>query len=337
MIDILKTFRGIMAAADASDEAKGVAERLSKVEESRTRTERADRYSPDEVLPVTDEWRDLYDEVLCDGEAAAGRSHVTICGMARNIAGILPVTFARLAEIVKAFGDWGVVIVENDSTDKTKEVLKTFETQNPGRAICLTNDFDWPHLHGFEAERVQRYATLRNMYREATFQHFPQTDLILAVDLDCWGGWSVEGLLNGVGWMKRYKDAACMASTSLYQGIVVGNEVCFGHYDTWALRVHGWEEHLTPWKTAWLPPPGSPPVQVYSAFGAAAWYRPEALKEVEYASIDGDIEHAGLHRRMIDNGWKIYLNPAQRSLMSWQAGDDAARKHRDDNGSDVSC
>ena len=178
MIDILKALRGIMSAEDASDEAKGVAGALADVEESRAKTERADRYSPDEVLPVNDEWRDLYDEVLCDGEAAASRSHVTICGMARNIAGILPVTFARLAEIVKAFGDWGMVIVENDSTDKTKEVLQSFESQNPGRAICLLNDFDWPHLHGFEAERVQRYATLRNMYREAAFQHFPHTDLL---------------------------------------------------------------------------------------------------------------------------------------------------------------
>ena len=324
-----------MSADDASDEAKGVAGALADVEESRTATERADRYSPDEVLPVNDEWRDLYDEVLCDGEAAASRSHVTICGMARNIGGILPVTFHRLGEITRCFRDFGVVIVENDSTDETKKALESFESQNPGRAICLLNDFDWPHLHGFEAERVQRYATLRNMYREATFQHFPQTDLILAVDLDCWGGWSVEGLLNGVGWMKRYKDAACMASTSLYQGFAVNNQVGWGHYDTWALRVHGWEEHLTPWKTAWLPPPGSPPVKLNSAFGAAAWYRPEAFKEVEYASIDGDIEHAGLHRRMIDNGWSIYLNPAQRSLMSWQAGDNAQGKHGDDNGGDV--
>lgn len=336
MIDILKTFRGIMASTDASDEAKGVAERLGKVEESRTQAERADRYSPDEVLPVNDEWRDLYDEMLCNGEAVARRSHVTICGMARNIAGILPVTFARLGEITNNFGDFGVVIVENDSTDDTKAILKRFESQNPGRVLCFTNDFDWPHLHGFEPERVERYAMLRNTYREAVFQHFPHTDLILAVDLDCWGGWSTEGLLNGVGWMKQYKDAACMASTSLYQGVIVSDQVTFGHYDTWALRVHGWDELLLPWKTAWLPPPGSPPVELYSAFGAAAWYRPEALKEVEYASINGDIEHAGLHRRMIDNGWKIYLNPAQRSLMSWQAGDDAERKHSDDTDDGVS-
>lgn len=336
MIDILKTFRGIMASADASDETKNVAKALADVEESRTTTERADRYHPDEVLPVTDEWRALYREVTEEGYDAAKRSHVTICGMARNISGILPVTFARLGEITRHFGDFGVVIVENDSTDDTKAMLQKFESENPGRAICLLNDFDWPHLHGFEAERVQRYAMLRNTYREATFQHFPHTDLILAVDLDCWGGWSVDGLLNGVGWMKRYKDAACMASTSLYQGIAVNNQVGWGHYDTWALRVHGWEEHLSPWKTAWLPLPGSPPVEVYSAFGAAALYRPEALKEVEYASINGDIEHAGLHRRMMQNGWKIYLNPAQRSLMSWQAGDDATRKHSDDLGDSLS-
>jgi len=140
----------------------------------------------------------------------------------------------------------------------------------------------------------------------------------LAVDLDCWGGWSVDGLLNGVGWMGRYKDAACMASTSMFQGLMIGTSMRFGHYDTWALRVHSWDEPLMAWKTAWLPPPGSPPVQVFSAFGAAAWYRPEALFDTPYVSIKGDIEHAGLHQQMIADGWKIYLNPAQRSLMSWQ-------------------
>lgn len=333
-MDIMGTLRKIIASADSSQETKQIAESLASVEESRIVSERADRYSPDEVLPVSSEWSDLYQEVTAEGLKAAARSHITICGMARNIGGILPATFARIEDIVDHFNDHGVVIVENDSEDETKEVLKAYEESNPSRIVCSVNDFDWPHLHGFEAERVERYATLRNMYRETVFDRFPGTDLVLVVDLDCWGGWSTPGLINGLGWLKRYKDAACMASTSLFQGLVVGNEVQFGHYDTWALRVHGFSEGLTPWKTAWLPAPGSPPVQLYSAFGAAALYRPEAFAETGYASFNGDIEHAGLHRQMIANGWKIYLNPAQRSLMSWRT--DAERQHSDDLSGSVS-
>lgn len=317
-MDILKTLRSIVASPDASEETKDAAEALVSLEEERVLHEPANRYSPDEVLPVHHEWADLFKEVTEEGRERASISHITICGMARNIGGILPVTFARLGELTEHFKDFGIVIVENDSTDDTKAILKKLTDSNPGRVYCSINDFNWPHLHGFEPERVQRYAMLRNMYREAIFGKFPGTDIILAVDLDCWGGWSIDGLLNGVGWMRRYKDAACMASTSLYQGLMIGSEMQFGHYDTWALRVHSWDEPLMAWKTAWLPPPGSPPVELFSAFGAAAFYRPEAFATTEYVSINGDIEHAGLHQQMIADGWKIYLNPAQRSLMTWQ-------------------
>lgn len=317
MENVRITFARILAS-DASEEVKKMAEKLDAVEETRAVTVQANLHNPDDALPVDDEWQDLFDEVTAEGREAAASMHVTICGMARNIAGIIPVTMARLGTLCESFADFGMVFVENDSRDETKKLLKHVESSNPGRVIAICEDYNWPHLHGWEPERVQRYAMLRNKYRDAAMQHFRGTDMILAVDLDCWGGWSIDGLLNGIGWMKRKHNAACMASTSLFQGVSLDGQCGFAHYDTWALRVHGWKHELAPWKTMWLPPPGSPPIELYSAFGAAAWYRPEAFWENEYASIDGDIEHAGLHRSMIGNGWSIYLNPSQRSLMTWK-------------------
>jgi hypothetical protein len=54
-----------------------------------------------------------------------------------------------------------------------------------------------------------------------------------------------------------------------------------------------------------------------SAFGAAAIYKAEPFFACKYESINGDIEHAGLHNNMIAKGWSIWLNPAQRTLMQW--------------------
>lgn len=317
-------------AAEAEDkETKDMAERIAEFEEQRID---ASAYSPDMVLPVDQEWAELFSKVTEEGAIAASKMHITVCGMARNIGGMLPATMIRLLELQRRFKDWSLVIIENDSTDNTKEWLTETARWQPERYHFKMQDFGWKHLHGFEAERVERYAMLRNQYREIVATDIRHTDMVLAVDLDCWGGWSLPGLLNGIGWMKRYKSAACMASTSLFQGLQVetpdGKQTLWGHYDTWALRVHGWKHEMTPWKTAWLPPPGSPPVQVHSAFGAAAWYRPEAFFECEYKSIDGDIEHSGLHRDMIDRGWDIYLNPAQRSLMQWVPN--AKGQHDDD-------
>lgn len=313
-------------AKDTSDEGiRDMAEKIADFEERRVRV---DRYTPDQVLPVSEEWATDFFRMCDSGTTIARRSHVTICGMARNIGNILPVTISRLQKIGSNFADYAVVIVENDSEDNTKQVLSDLADKNPGRVVCKIQDFGWEHLHGFEASRVERYAILRNQYADIVKQDYRHTDFVLVVDLDCWGGWSGQGIANGIGWLKKIKSAACMASTSLFQGLQIGTDIHFGHYDTWALRVHGWREGLHPWKTAWLPPPGSPPIKVFSAFGAAAIYRPEAFFECRYESVDGDIEHAGLHRQMIEKGWEIYLNPAQRSLMQWVP--DAEGEHGDD-------
>lgn len=321
---------GMREVAKQSDDAasREMAEKVAGFEDRRTQTINALQYSPDEVLPVDEEYESLFYEVLREGEGAAKKMHVTICGMARDLEGILMPTIARINAIGKRFKDFAVVVIENDSTDGTKTFLQGLHKGSPSRYIVRTQDFNWPRLSGFEAKRVQRYATLRNQYREIVATDVRHTDIVLVVDMDCWGGWSIQGILNGVGWMKRYKAAACMASTSLFQGLHIDGELAFAHYDTWALRIHGWKHEITPWKTAWLPPPGAPPVKVFSAFGGAALYRPEPFFDCEYRSIDGDIEHAGLHRDMISRGWDIYLNPAQRSLMQWVP--DAEGQHGDD-------
>lgn len=327
-IDIARELSDLAARQNIDAPTKSMAEELARYESQRT--ERADRFLPDAVHPVDDEWQSLFDEVTREGREFASKSHLTICGMARNIGGILPVTIHRLRQLTKHFAGCAVCVVENDSTDNTKEILADFERQNPGSVVAHMQDYNWPHLHGWEPERVQRYAMLRNTYRELSQDHWPHTNLILCVDLDCWGGWSVDGLLNGVGWMQRKKTAACMASVSLFQHQFFTSGPAWGHYDTWALRVHGWKHELHPWKTLWLPPAGSPPVPVYSAFGAAAFYRPEPFWQNAYESIDGDIEHAGLHRSMIADGWDIFLNPSQRSLMLWLTEESDAGRHDND-------
>jgi hypothetical protein len=306
-VDIARELYELAERDGVDQDTKDMAESLADYET--TRTERADRYSPDDVHPVDPEWQQLYDLATAEGGRLAKRQKIVICGMARNIAGILPVTFRRLEQICQQFGDYGIVIVENDSEDETKAVLEAYRDADPDHVIVDCRDHGWQHLHGFEAERVQRYATLRNRYREIARDAWPDADVVLCVDLDCWGGWSVPGLLNGLAWLERKKAAGCMASLSLFQHQFFAEGPAWGHYDTWALRLHGWTSRIVAWKSLWLPPAGCEPIRVFSAFGAAALYRPEAFYRCAYESIDGDIEHSGLHRAMAKAGWEIYLNP----------------------------
>lgn len=285
-------------------------------------------YSPDDVVPVDDEFADLFVSMVNAGVESARQQSVCFVGMARDIAGVLPHSLSRLEALGSNFRTWSAVVVENDSTDGTKELLLEWEEKHLGRVIADCRDLGRERLSGFEATRVERYAEYRTRYRDIAADHFPGVDLVIAVDLDAWGGWSLPGVINGVGWLDALPKAAGMASVSIYQQVAQlgGSEdtKLWLHYDQWAWRYAGWKHRWERHFPFWFPPPGSPPVQCHSAFGALCIYRADPFFAHTPVSIDGDIEHVGLHRKMVDAGWDFFLNPAQRTLMHWIPEADAA-------------
>jgi hypothetical protein len=68
------------------------------------------------------------------------------------------------------------------------------------------------------------------------------------------------------------------------------------------------------WKHQWIPPCGSPPIPVRSAFGGLTIYRTAQYLSGKY---DGaDCEHVTFHKSIADHyGDGLYLNPSQRSIM----------------------
>ena len=286
-------------------------------------------HSPDTVLPVDDEFADLFRTMVTAGDDAARQQKVCFVGMARDIAGVLPFTLARLESLGGRFAEWSAVVVENDSKDTTKDILHRWEDEHSGRVIADCRDLGREHFHGFERARVERYAEYRTRYRDIAHDHFGDVDVVIAVDLDPWGGWSEDGVINGIGWMESMPKAGGMASVSLYEQLLesaddkpAGKMLC--HYDHWAYRGPGWRHRWERHFALWLPPVGSPPIVCNSAFGALCIYRADPFFAHAPASVDGDIEHVGMHRAMADAGWEFYLNPSQRTLMTWVPEDSQA-------------
>ena len=54
-----------------------------------------------------------------------------ISGLARDVAGILPLTMARIEQIGAMFDDYRAVIYENDSRDETARLLTDWAKRNP--------------------------------------------------------------------------------------------------------------------------------------------------------------------------------------------------------------
>jgi hypothetical protein len=291
--------------------------------------------TPDVVLPIDYEFSQLFCTVVCEGAIAAARSNVAIVGLARNIADVLPLSRQRVAETARQFASWKLLVFENDSTDGTKQQLKQWAINDPDHVVVELVDNGRPHLHGFERDRVVALADYRNRCRQMVQDHMPDADYVLVLDLDAWGGWSVNGIMNGIGWHTRMPRAGCMASTSLFRhsGTPIDGKAPWAHYDAWAYRSPGWTPRFGPWFTFWLPPPGAPPIDVNSAFGGCGLYKTQAYLDAEYSGDNGDCEHVNFHRMMKSQGWTIHLNPAQRTVMTWLADEetsDGGGQHGDD-------
>lgn len=280
-----------------------------------------DEHLPDAVLPVDPEFTQQYVNATCEGAVTAAGLKVVFVGLARNLGDILPATMERIYATAAMFRDYRIVIVENDSEDGTAETLQQWAVEDPEHVIVQTNKTGRPQLRGFEPQRMQAMAEYRNQCQDLVREHCGDCDYVIVLDTDAWGGWSNQGICNGIMWLQRMPHAGCMASTSLFKhfGIQIAGKTEWCHYDQFAFRLYGYGVRMEPWFSFWLPPPGAKPIEVLSAFGGLAIYKPEAYMSATYSSPDGDCEHVHFHRMMKSKGWTIHLNPAQRCVMSWLA------------------
>jgi len=280
-------------------------------------------HSPDLMAPVEDEWLQEFQSATLLGRQSAAHSSVVFVGMARSIESVLPFSIQRIQEIGKSFARWHAVVVENDSTDTTKDILHAWQESDPARVRVSCTDYgDRPHLHGWEPERVERYAQYRNEGRTMAQEIAPDADYVIVLDLDAWGGYSQDGVLNSIFWLERILTAGAMASVSLFEIKDQSGTVYLCHYDQWAFRWESYTHRIREWFTRWIPPIGSQPMLVKSAFGGLCVYKAAPFFASHYFSDQGDIEHVGLHKSLKANGYDVFLNSASRVTMHWIPEDD---------------
>jgi hypothetical protein len=162
-------------------------------------------------------------------------------------------------------------------------------------------------------------------------------DLVVVIDWDAWGGWSHAGVMHGIGALHATPDAYGMAGVALIQHPVMamGEDrqpklvADFVNYDAWAYRLNSyWDDYtagLGGWKHSHLPPVGSPPFPVCSAFGGMAIYDSFAFLRGHYDG-EKDCEHVAFHRSITERtGQKLYLDPSMRTVMHWMEPTDGGR------------
>lgn len=270
---------------------------------------------PERVWTLEEPYRDAYVGYCNAGAATAKESKLAVLAIARNAMPHLPNTLGLLDELFPMFGSSVMYVYENDSTDDTAAVLDEFAATRPN-VVVEHETLGEPDTRGFQPDRTTRLARCRN--RCLDWLATSDADYALVLDVDPHGGFSPDGILNSVAWLQENPGAGGMASFSLFFRRGEGDDIEVAHYDAWAMRLNWWEDRKRinsgmVWAHSLMPPVGSPPIPMNSAFGGACLYRTKALLSARYSGIgvDGqpDCEHVALHHQMRQAGWQLYLNP----------------------------
>lgn len=292
-------------------------------------------HDPDHMLPPSPEYVNQYWDRVAYGRREARRMKVAFVAICRNAMPWVQMTLERVRQTGEMFGGgWKCFVYENDSTDGTQDFLVDAARQD-GRLSIRLNTHRRPHLNMCKTpERTFALAEYRNECRDWVRANASEYQYTIVFDTDPWGGWSVNGVANSLGWLEDYENdldspdnwgqdwglAAGMASYSWCQWPTVSTPA---HYDAWAARWNHWNERSQDWFHLWHPPVGSEPVRFNSAFGQLGLYRTRNFLEGTYRG--GDCEHVSHWRTC---GGDCYLNPSQRVVSFWNLDSDEKEPDR---------
>ena len=268
-------------------------------------------YKPEDFWVIDGGYEEMYHRKVDEGRKVAHESQLAVVGLARNCAKNLRNTLELLSELSEPFFSTGGYVFENDSVDGTKEILNRYK---PEWVTVKSQDLNRPHLPGeFQGPRTEALAEYRNSCVDWVKENASHTDFVVVLDLDADGGFSIDGVLNSIGWLVGSKGLAGLGSFSLARITSDGVEK-FSHYDAFAARLNWWrdrrEEIGSSWFHTLLPPAGSPPFIMNSCFGGLAVYKTQAFVEGTYSG--NDCEHVMFHKTLAARGWSLALNPGSR-------------------------
>lgn len=252
-------------------------------------------------------------------------SSIIVCSIVRDAEKGLRHNLSIINRILKNFADFRVFVYENDSKDKTKEILTSWHETDSERIHVSINQTDackpiptekLSCNPFFSHKRIDKMAMLRNQYMEYIDQRGWKADYLMVVDLDV-------SDINYDGVMSSFNVSIEWDAITAF-GYSLGPNLRKRFHDTYALTMYG-EEHLPQTEEMInrfmslykvLKNNGSL-MRVFSSFGGLAIYRFQAIEGLRYKAIDNDdpkvevrCEHYSIYRGMAERGYgKVYINP----------------------------
>lgn len=245
-------------------------------------------------------------KTLDKGQRILKQQKAVICGISRDNANDFFVMKRHLENLGQQFSDYRVIIFENDSKDRTKQLLAQWSATNLNVKI-ISKDF-----HNKKRPDIQFLADARNYYIDELLKsEYDTFNVLIVVDMDMSYGFDIRGIYHSFAswdlWDAVASNGISNAKGEMYDAFAFRNtEFPWAHYDKPETY---WPEIIPQIQRAY--PVASSFVSVDSAFGGLAIYKRNKLKDCKYLSIKDDCEHIEFHKCLKQNGGKVFMNPAQ--------------------------
>lgn len=269
-----------------------------------------------------------YKEKIDSGKNYLLNKKIVVVGLTRNSANQITSTVNRIAELHQYCKNLSCFLYENNSTDNTVDVLKQYRDSSHDYTSFqfYTEDLKINHTPlPRSTNKCRLFAYARNICKNFVNTYYSDYDYVIVID-PSFKFISLDGILNSFGWFNsHYDDIDAIAGFKFKEtpDKILSNE------DDWSYRNGYWDDlskryvmsnifKQDPmlWFKYWIPPIGSAPIKVNSAFGGCCIYKTSKYAVGEYQ--DYDCDHVTFHKS-IDfelTPFNIYANPSQIILQS---------------------
>ncbi|HEX2870729.1 MAG TPA: glycosyltransferase [Polyangiaceae bacterium] len=252
------------------------------------------------------------------GRERQAHSSLTIVTLLHNRLDLALYLRARCEAVLKGFRRGRVLVLCDDSTDGTAQVIADWARSRPDLVVNVPAPAAQPGVTGFA-----RMAQLRNALLER-LEAEPATDFVAAMDGDLEGPVSLEGLAHSIALLAEPQGPDAVAALGINNWVGLPLLVPFlgyGYYDPIAFREQSWERRLSDvairYRLAGLKR-GDEPLRVKSAFAGLVLYRAASVRGLRYDAAARDCEHVGFHRALAERGGSLVLNPSLMLLAGRQ-------------------
>ena len=267
-----------------------------------------------------------YNDTIEHGSIKMRETRIVFTGLCINIESKIPSLLKRLEHLGSFFSDYQCVVFENDSTDRTRELLTHANHIHlvpcSENIQCTLKQISAVDEGTFSDIRMAKMTDYRNRLLTYIVTNFCEYDCVCMLDLDIDGPIDLRGIAHSFGLYDLWDSISAQGlnGITLTMGIPI-------YYDLLAYK----DDHVDLDVSKWCLLPillktngynvGDLPYKVQSGFCGLALYKMNVLRTIDYTPKDGVYccEHITLHKNMIDQGYdRIYINPNMLVLVGAQ-------------------